>query len=177
MKSNPNNKGNSVSELNFAKIGTGTYQVLIPTVRELGWILTRKIGKGTYAEIAGSKKGSRENIVVEEFSDPDSRKKWDMMSAMECIEAAHRIISSCISNRGKKIAPLKQAKKTIHVRRRHPYDGTPLAGKPIGPTLTVDKITDYKPAEGPVEKACVYHLTDGTSEFMWNLKVVKEKVR
>ena len=57
----------------------------------------------------------------------------------------------------------------LFVQRRHPYDGTAKAGEPYGPTLIVVKITDHVAANGTMEKACVYHLADGTTEFQWNL--------
>lgn len=58
------------------------------------------------------------------------------------------------------------------VRRRHPYDGSPQAGEPIGPILTVTKIADHVTADGIIERACVFYLSDGTWEFEWNLKKV-----
>jgi hypothetical protein len=56
-----------------------------------------------------------------------------------------------------------------YVRRRHPRDGTPQAGKPYGPTMAVTELADYVTPDGFVERICRYHLPDGTWEFEWNL--------
>jgi hypothetical protein len=56
-----------------------------------------------------------------------------------------------------------------YVRRRHPRDGSPQAGKPYGPTMAVTELADYVTPDGFVERICRYHLPDGTWEFEWNL--------
>lgn len=59
------------------------------------------------------------------------------------------------------------------VKKTHPMDGTKLAGKPIGKTLSVLQIVDHLPAEGPSRSCCIAMLSDGTWEFLWNLTVVE----
>jgi len=58
------------------------------------------------------------------------------------------------------------------VRRRHPFDGTPEAGKPYGPILTVTKIEDHDFGNFRIERGVKFHLSDGTVEFVWNLSKV-----
>ena len=57
----------------------------------------------------------------------------------------------------------------MKVRKIHPYDGTPRAGKPIGEALTVVKSYPHKPVDGP-GNATVCELSDGTWEFLHNLE-------
>lgn len=48
------------------------------TIRGCDWTLIRKTGQGTYAWIAGPKPDSNdEEIVIEEYSDPEERALWD----------------------------------------------------------------------------------------------------
>lgn len=56
----------------------------------------------------------------------------------------------------------------MRVRKIHPYDGTPRAGKPIGKLLTVIKSYPHSPIDGP-GNATVCELSDGSWEFLHNL--------
>jgi hypothetical protein len=58
------------------------------------------------------------------------------------------------------------------VRKNHVYDGSKAAGKPVGPVLSVVKIVDHVPIDGPREKNCVVYLSNGTIEFIWNLTIM-----
>ena len=62
------------------------------------------------------------------------------------------------------------------VRRRHPFDGTPQAGKPYGPELTVEKIEDHDFGNFRIERGVKFYLSDGTVEFMWNLCKVPKRM-
>lgn len=61
------------------------------------------------------------------------------------------------------------------VRKIHVYDGTKNGGKPVGEILTVMKVEDHKPIDGPVEKDAIIRLSDGTFEHPWNLHKVDSK--
>ncbi len=58
-------------------------------------------------------------------------------------------------------------------RKIHDYDGTKIAGTPIGPVIEVIEIVDHEPVDSPREKKCVAHLSDGTWEFVWNLHFIE----
>jgi len=59
------------------------------------------------------------------------------------------------------------------VQKIHVRDGSTQAGKAEGPVLTVTDVTNHKPVDGPGQAHCVCHLSDGSWEFIWNLKTVK----
>ncbi|HYF50104.1 MAG TPA: hypothetical protein VEJ63_11910 [Planctomycetota bacterium] len=48
------------------------------------------------------------------------------------------------------------------VRRRHAWDGSEMAGLPIGPVLTITKVFEGAPFT-------VYQLLDGRTEFEFSL--------
>jgi hypothetical protein len=81
----------------FTRIKDGFYLVNSPEIRENPWYLTRKPGRGTYAEIANDAETGvyiapwpfNKRIVVEESDDPESRKMWDESSVSEVIRLAH----------------------------------------------------------------------------------------
>jgi len=56
------------------------------------------------------------------------------------------------------------------VQKLHLCDGTDYAGKPHGPILTIIKIEDHRPIDGPTRKDSVIWLSDNTWEFPWNLE-------
>lgn len=56
------------------------------------------------------------------------------------------------------------------VRRAHHYDGTPLAGKPEGPVLTVAEVRDHEPCDGTRARGALIRLSDGGWDFAWNLR-------
>jgi hypothetical protein len=58
------------------------------------------------------------------------------------------------------------------VKRQHIWDGTSYAGKPIGPVLTVTKIRDHRPCDGPIEINAIAELSDGSWSFVWNLTIL-----
>jgi hypothetical protein len=60
--------------------------------------------------------------------------------------------------------------KRSRVRRTQPYDGTLAAGKPVGPVLTVLRLSAHRPIDGHEEKDAMVCLSDGSWEFVWNLK-------
>lgn len=62
------------------------------------------------------------------------------------------------------------------VQKQHPYDGTRRAGKPEGPVLTVMRVEDHCPVDGPNRKDEVVWLSDGSWCFPWNLTRVLDKV-
>lgn len=56
------------------------------------------------------------------------------------------------------------------VRRKHRYDGSLDAGKPIGPVLTVTElITPSNLGKGDIEIGAYCRLSDGGGEYGWNL--------
>jgi len=40
-------------------------------------------------------------------------------------------------------------------------------------SLTVLKIDDHKPIDGPIEEKCVVYLSDSSWEFSWNLLLTR----
>ena len=84
----------------FTRIKDGFYLVNSPEIRENPWYLTRKPGRGTYAEIASDIETGvyiapwpfNIRIVVEEYDDPEKRKIWDEASIPEVIKLAYGII-------------------------------------------------------------------------------------
>jgi hypothetical protein len=60
--------------------------------------LLRNPGVGTYAYIAREVSDvGDEEIVIEEYSDPEHRRKWDNMTDMEVAEAAYAALPKIIN--------------------------------------------------------------------------------
>ena len=63
----------------------------------------------------------------------------------------------------------------MFARRLAPYtDGH--KGEPMGKWLRVVDIRDHCPIDGPRRAKCVFKLSNGTWEFVWNLQLTKEKM-
>lgn len=85
------------SEPNLTKIKDGFYLIDSPQIRENPWYLIRKLGQGTYAEIANDIETGvyiapwpyNKRAVVEEHHDPELRMMWDAFDVTEVIKRAY----------------------------------------------------------------------------------------
>jgi hypothetical protein len=85
------------SGMRTSRIGDGVYEITGAPVRGFDWKLIRKPGQGTYASIAGpTDNDDDEQVVIEEYSDPDHRAIWDGMHVAQCASAAHAEIMDAI---------------------------------------------------------------------------------
>ena len=77
-------------KLTINRTQNGEIEVYGALIRGCDWILIRKPGQGTYARIAGPTADSDdEEIIIEEYSDPENRKIWDELTDQEVAEMAY----------------------------------------------------------------------------------------
>ena len=60
------------------------------------------------------------------------------------------------------------------VKKNHVWDGSQLAGKPMGPILTIINIEDHKPVDGPIKPNALISLSDGSYTFEGNLTLMEK---
>lgn len=65
---------------------------------------------------------------------------------------------------------IEKDNSTLTARKRHPYDGSYDAGRPISPEFKISEYARHKPVDG--ESTC-YTLVDGY--FLHNLQVYKKR--
>jgi len=70
------------------------------------------------------------------------------------------------------MAKLPRLKVGDLVKKHHPYDGSHMGGYPVGTSLKVVEICDYRPINGICEEKVVAILSDGSRAFIWNLSKV-----
>lgn len=74
---------------------SGEIEVTGAQISGYDWILIRKPEQGTYARIAGpTEYDDDEEIIIEEYSDPEHRKIWDNFSDQVAAEFAHEEITN-----------------------------------------------------------------------------------
>lgn len=84
-------------EPDYTKIKDGFYLINSPQIRENPWYLIRKLGQGTYAEIASDIETGvyiapwpyNKQAVIEEHHGPELRMMWDAFDVAEVIERAY----------------------------------------------------------------------------------------
>lgn len=88
--------------MEIEKIERGKWQILGLPIRGYDWTLIRKRGIGTYAVIAGSETDSDaddEELIVEEFSEPDRREFYDKATIEDLAEFVHRDVLATLAEK------------------------------------------------------------------------------
>jgi hypothetical protein len=84
--------------MELTEVQPNLFKITNAPIRGFDWKLLRDSGVGTYAYIAREVSDvGDEEIVIEEYSDPEHRRKWDNMTDVEVAEAAYASLPKIIN--------------------------------------------------------------------------------
>jgi hypothetical protein len=76
--------------MKILQLSKNLFEISDAAIHGHNWKLMRKPGAGTYARIAGQRRGDRdEMVIIEEHTENRLRSLWDTMNNLQCAGASY----------------------------------------------------------------------------------------